>query len=170
LILQKTESLLADGPMGAHTTPLLSSGPAQSTPAIASDSIDLVVTSPPFLDIVHYATDNWLRSWFAGIDATKVAIAHHRTEAGWRDMVRATFVELVRVVRRGGHVAFEVGEVRAGKVLLERLVWEAAEELPFDRLFVMVNQQAFTKTAHCWGVGNNAKGTNSNRVVLLQRR
>jgi hypothetical protein len=170
LILKKTESLLADGPMGAHTTPLLSSGPAQSTPAIASDSIDLVVTSPPFLDIVHYATDNWLRSWFAGIDATKVAIAHHRTEAGWRDMVRATFVELARVVRRGGHVAFEVGEVRAGKVLLERLVWEAAEELPFDRLFVMVNQQAFTKTAHCWGVGNNAKGTNSNRVVLLRRR
>jgi hypothetical protein len=32
--------------------------------------------------------------------------------------------------------------------------------LPFDRLFVMVSQQEFTKTANCWGVGSNAKATN----------
>jgi hypothetical protein len=129
----------------------------------------LVVTSPPFLDIVQYAEDNWLRSWFAGIDVTSVAIAHHRTEVGWQNMVRETLHELARVVRPGGHVAFEVGEVRNGKILLERLVWEAAGGLPFDRLFVMVNQQEFTKTANCWGVGNNAKGTNTNRIVVLQR-
>ena len=79
------------------------------------------------------------------------------------------FGELARVVRPGGHVAFEVGEVRNGSVLLERLVWEAAEGLPFERLFVMVNQQEFTKTANCWGVQNNAKGTNTNRIVVLQR-
>jgi hypothetical protein len=85
-------------------------------------------------------------------------------------MVRDTLTELARVVRPGGHVAFEVGEVRNGKVLLERLVWHAADGLPFDRLFVMVNQQAFTKTANCWGVKNNAKGTNTNRIVVLQRQ
>jgi hypothetical protein len=131
--------------------------------------VTLVVTSPPFLDIVQYAGDNWLRSWFAGIDATSVVIAHHQTEAAWQNMVRATLGELARVVRPGGHVAFEVGEVRNGRVLLERLVWEAAEGLPFERLFVMVNQQEFTKTANCWGVRNNAKGTNTNRIVVLQR-
>jgi hypothetical protein len=169
LILKKSASLLSDGPMAPHPEPLLSARAAQSTPAIESGSIALVVTSPPFLDIVQYAEDNWLRSWFAGIDVGNVAIAHHRTEAGWQAMVRATLVELARVVRRGGHVAFEVGEVRGGEVLLERLVWEAAEGLPFDRLFVMVNQQAFTKTANCWGVRNNAKGTNTNRIVVLRR-
>jgi hypothetical protein len=109
--------------------------------------------SPPFLDIVQYAEDNCLRSWFAGIDAAGVAIAQHRTEPAWQAMVRDTLTELARVVRPGGHVAFEVGEVRNGKILLERLVWNAAEGLPFDRLFVMVNQQAFTKTANCWASG-----------------
>lgn len=84
-------------------------------------------------------------------------------------MVRDVLTELARVVRPGGHVAFEVGEVRNGKVLLERLVWDAAEGLPFDRLFVMVNQQEFTKTANCWGVRNNSKGTNTNRIVVLRR-
>lgn len=170
VILKKTASLLSDGLMAPHPPSILTTGSAQSTPAIASGSIQLVVTSPPFLDIVQYAEDNWLRSWFAGIDVASVAIAHHRTEVGWQNMVRETLTELARVVRPGGHVAFEVGEVRNGKVLLERLVWNAAEGLPFDRLFVMVNQQEFTKTANCWGVKNNAKGTNTNRIVILQRQ
>ena len=170
LILKKTLSLLRDGAMAPHPPPLLTTATAQSTSAIATASVDLVVTSPPFLDIVQYAEDNWLRTWFAGIDATGVAIAQHRTEAGWQDMVRDTLSELARVVRPGGHVAFEVGEVRNGKVLLERLVWDAAEGLPFDRQFVLLNQQAFTKTANCWGVRNNARGTNTNRVVVMRRR
>jgi hypothetical protein len=169
LILKKSASLLSDGLMRLHPPALLTTGPAESTPAIGSGSVQLVVTSPPFLDVVQYADDNWLRSWFAGIDAANVAIAHHRTGAGWQNMVRDTLTELARIVRPGGHVAFEVGEVRNGKVLLERLVWDAAEGLPFDRLFVMVNQQEFTKTANCWGVRNNAKGTNTNRIVVLRR-
>jgi hypothetical protein len=167
--LRKTQSLLSDGPTARHPPALLTTGMAHSTPAIDDASVQLVVTSPPFLDIVQYAEDNWLRCWFAGIDVAGVAIAHHRSEAGWQKMVPDTLVELTRIVRPGGHIAFEVGEVRNGKVLLERLVWEAAEGLPLDRPFVMVNQQEFTKTANCWGVRNNTKGTNTNRIVILRR-
>ena len=169
LILKKSRSLLSDGSMPPHPEAILTTSASQSTPEIRDGSVTLVVTSPPFLDIVQYAEDNWLRSWFAGIDATSVAIAHHRSETGWQNMVRATLGELARVVHPRGHVAFEVGEVRNGKVRLERLVWEAADGLPFERLFVMVNQQEFTKTANCWGVQNNAKGTNTNRIVVLRR-
>src|SRR5208337_3734422 len=79
LILKKSASLLSDGPMAPHPPALLTTGSAQSTPAIGSGSVQLVVTSPPFLDIVQYAEDNWLRTWFAGIDMAKIAIAQHRT-------------------------------------------------------------------------------------------
>jgi hypothetical protein len=169
LILEKSRSLLGDGSMPPHPAAILTTSAAQSTPDIRDQSVTLVVTSPPFLNIVKYAEDNWLRSWFAGIDVTRVAMAHHRTETAWQNMVRDALRELARIVRPEGHVAFEVGEVRNGKVLLERLVCEAAEGLPFERLFVMVNQQEFTKTANCWGVRNNAKGTNTNRIVVLRR-
>lgn len=139
-------------------------------PDISDGSVDLTVTSPPFLDIVQYAADNWLRCWFAGIDPDKVAIDMHRTEEAWTAMVHRVLAEQARILRPGGYVAFEVGEVRNGKVLLERLVWKAADGLPFNRLGVMVNDQAFTKTANCWGVANGSKGTNTNRIVLLQRQ
>jgi len=170
LIAKKSQSLLADGTMPGHPMGLLTTAPGSASPGIQSGSAALVVTSPPFLDIVQYADDNWLRCWFAGIDAYHVDIGIHRTEAAWTSMVCDVLREQARIVRPGGHVAFEVGEVRKGKVWLERLVWQAAEGLPFDRLAVMVNQQEFTKTANCWGVHNNAGGTNTNRIVVLKRQ
>jgi hypothetical protein len=169
IILKKSRTLLSNGKMNAHPSAVLSTGPASSAPSVPDGSAALVVTSPPFLDIVQYADDNWLRCWFAGIDANKISIAMHKTEAAWEAMVRDVLTDLARIVRPGGHVAFEVGEVRKGKVLLERLVWSAVEGLPFKRLAVMVNQQEFTKTANCWGVSNNSGGTNTNRIVLLRR-
>ena len=39
-----------------------------------------------------------------------------------------------------------------------------------DPVLVLVNAQEFTKTANCWGVTNNSKGTNTNRVVLFRKR
>ena len=167
LILKKSRQLLQDLPP-SEAPHVLATGPADRL-TLPESSVALTVTSPPFLDVVQYAGDNWLRCWFAGIDPDTVPIAMHRSEAGWQAMVRAALAELARVTRPGGHVAFEVGEVRRGQVLLERLVWAAAEGLPFQRLAVLVNQQDFTKTANCWGVANNARGTNSNRIVLLRR-
>lgn len=169
IILKKTRTLLSNGPMTPHPTHIFCTAPADRTPSIPNSSVSLVVTSPPFLDIVQYASDNWLRCWFAGIDVDNVNIAMHRTEEAWTAMVRSVLKEQARIVRSGGHVAFEVGEVRGGKVLLERLVWQATEGLPFRRLGVMINSQNFTKTANCWGVSNGSAGTNTNRIVLLRR-
>lgn len=169
IILKKSRNLLAEGaPNPAIHGPLMT-GRASATPALAEGSVDLLVTSPPFLDIVNYKQDNWLRCWFAGIDPDTIAIDHHRTVTEWERFVRESFVEFVRVMRPGGHIAFEVGEVRGGKVLLERHVVNATKGLPLQLLGVMVNDQEFTKTANCWGVSNNTGGTNTNRIVLFRK-
>jgi hypothetical protein len=34
-------------------------------------------------------------------------------------------------------------------------------------VLVLINDHEFTKTANCWGVDNNSKGTNTNRVVVF---
>jgi hypothetical protein len=169
LILRKSASLLAHGAPPPHPEALLFTGPAERTPALADAAVALIVTSPPFVDVVDYEGDNWLRCWFAGIDIAAVAIDRHRGVPAWEAFVRRAFAEFARVLRPGGVVAFEVGEVRHGTLLLERPVAAAIAGLPFDLLGVMVNQQSFTKTANCWGVGNNAGGTNTNRIVLARR-
>lgn len=168
IILKKSRSLLGDFAFES-LEPQLCTGPSDATPEIETASVDLVVTSPPFLDIVQYAQDNWLRCWFAGIDAAQVPIAMHRKVEDWQAFTRRTFTELARVVRPGGHVAYEVGEVRNGKVQLEKVVLDAIEGLPFRPVAVVINVQEFTKTANCWGVSNNAAGTNTNRIVVCRR-
>ncbi len=170
VILKKTKSLMRDGTMPDGVASQLLTAPASDLAGVPTGSVALTVTSPPFLDIVQYGADNWLRCWFAGIALEDVAIDMHKTPEAWTAMVVRVLREQARVLRPGGHVAFEVGEVRGGKLLLETLVWQAAEGLPFERLGVMVNDQEFTKTANCWGVENGAKGTNTNRIVLLRRR
>ena len=170
IILKKTRTLFRDSVPSSLNDFVLGTGPADCLKHVPNGSVALTVTSPPFLDVVQYADDNWLRGWFAGIEPSAVSISMHKTVDAWEAMVRSVLTEQSRILRPGGHVAFEVGEVRNGKILLEQAVWRAAAELPFDRLGVMVNQQEFTKTANCWGVSNNAKGTNTNRIVLLKRR
>ena len=34
---------------------------------------------------------------------------------------------------------------------------------------ILINTQKFTKTSNIWGIGNNERGTNSNRIVMLQK-
>ncbi len=148
---------------------VLTTGPANAVPLLATASVQLVVTSPPFLDVVQYATDNWLRCWFCGIDAEAVPITMARTVPAWQQAMGEVFAELHRIVRPGGHVAFEVGEVKKGKVRLEEAVVPTAAAAGFVPELVMVNAQEFTKTANCWGIDNNARGTNTNRIVLLRR-
>lgn len=146
-------------------------GDARETGTLMDGCMSLTVTSPPFLDVVDYAGDNWLRCWFAGLDAEAIGrgISTPRTVQAWSDTMAAVFAELHRLTRKGGFVAFEVGEVRRGKLRLDEVVLPLGLNAGFKAHGILVNRQAFTKTAHIWGVGNNDKGTNSNRVVLFER-
>jgi hypothetical protein len=171
LILRKSRALLADcgadRPIPAPHR--LYTAAAAATPDIPSASVDLVVTSPPFLDVVDYAGDNWLRCWFCGIEPAQVELTVVRKLDDWRREMTAVFRELARVLRPGAHVAFEVGEVRSGTVRLEEHVIPCGAAAGLLPRLVLINTQQFTKTAACWGVDNNAKGTNTNRIVLFER-
>ena len=170
IILKKSQTLLKGEPEKSRHNPIIGSAPAHDTPYIKDSTVDLIVTSPPFLDIVQYKTDNWLRCWFAGIDPDNVPISMHGTPEAWMRFVHEAFIEFSRVTKSGGYIAFEVGEVRNGTVLLERYVADAIVGLPFELIGVIINQQEFTKTSNTWGIANNNLGTNTNRIVLIRRR
>ena len=142
---------------------------ARFTPEIADESVTLTVTSPPFLDVVQYARDNWLRCWFNGISAEAAGerITMARSLQEWRRVMGDVFVELYRITAPGGWVAFEVGEVRKGKVRLDEHVVPLGIKTGFQCAGILLNVQEFTKTANIWGVRNNDCGTNTNRIVLF---
>ena len=83
--------------------------------------------------------------------------------------MEATFRELFRVTVPGGYVAFEVGEVRRGRIRLDEQVLPVGMAAGFTPLGILINLQRFTKTSHIWGIGNNDSGTNTNRIVIFEK-
>lgn len=177
IILKKSKQLLGDVAARVRATlaavageALLITSQSQSTPQIPSDSVQLVVTSPPFLNVVQYDADNWLRCWFLGIDPATVQLTMPRRINDWQVAMTPVFHELHRVLKPGGHVAFEVGEVHGGETKLEEAVLPCGLAAGLEPLLVVINDQEFTKTANCWGVDNMSKGTNTNRIVVFRKR
>lgn len=144
---------------------------ASITKDIPDSCVSLIVTSPPFLDVIDYAGDNWLRCWFNDIDIDSVQdrITVTNKLDKWEQFMKSVFIELFRVVKPNGFIAFEVGEVRKGKIKLEESIVPIGIQAGFEVLAVIINKQQFTKTSNIWGVSNNTKGTNTNRIVILRK-
>ena len=172
IVARKTRSLLRDPiPKISETLPKPAVKTASSDNLfyLEDSSVDLIITSPPFMNIVSYRKDNWLRCWFGNIDANKIDISEYSSVYGWREFIRKSLHEMCRVVRPDGKLVIEVGEIRKSSILLEEEVVAASDELPVNLDSVMINQQQFTKTSNLWGIDNNKKGTNTNRIVLMTR-
>ncbi len=172
-ILKKSKSLLKsimlediqlNVPMPAYG---LANEDSKNVTQIPDNSAQLVVTSPPFLDVIDYQGDNWLRCWFIGIDSSSIEISRYRAITEWEDAITDVMLDLRRIVTPGGHIAFEVGEVRGGKILLEENVVKCGVIAGLEPIVIMINDQKFTKTANTWGVDNSSKGTNTNRIVVF---
>ena len=169
-------------------------------------SVDLIVTSPPFLAKADYLADNWLEFWFARIDPRSLRQTLVQTPKLdlWREFIGRTMARLARALKVGGHAVIEVGEVEhEGRVVhLDEVIVELAAgglheearrdtkkkrgmrnaepgiqseirtpkfEMHLAVVEVLIHSQKFTKLANCFNVTNNAKGTNTNRLVVLRR-
>lgn len=150
---------------------------ARQLKGLRKNSVDLVITSPPFLNKVNYFDDNWMRAWFLGCEESfnRNDLTVTPDLKKWSIFMRDVMFELGRVLKPGAHAVIEVGEVVLGgrslnldEILLEHLPLS----VPGGRLLgreVFINAQNFTKLANCWDVKNNKKGTNTNRCLVLQK-
>ncbi|MBF0407233.1 MAG: site-specific DNA-methyltransferase [Candidatus Riflebacteria bacterium] len=182
-ILKKGRLVLKDGEFEmmrkAAKKSLLTTSDSRDMSKWKSGSVDLIVTSPPFLNQVDYIADGWLETWFCGIEKTTLngKIVQTPSLDEWMQFISDTLTELHRVVKSGGVVAMEVGEVRYQSKLLnldEVLVKLISEKKynagQFSIREIYVQSQEFTKLANCFNVKNNVLGTNTNRIVLMERK
>ncbi len=123
------------------------------------------------MKVVQYAKDNWLRCWFNSIDAEEISkkITMEKKVEGWSKVMSNVFIELYRITKKDGWVAFEVGEVKKGTIYLDDYVIPIGLNSGFTCKGIIVNLQKFTKTSRIWGIDNNKLGTNTNRIVLFKK-
>jgi hypothetical protein len=105
------------------------------------------------------------------LDAKSIAknITMASTVEEWSAVMLGVFRELYRITKPRGFVAFEVGEIQKSTMQLDEHVVPLGLKTGFKCIGIVVNRQKFTKTSNIWGVDNNEKGTNSNRIVVFRK-
>jgi hypothetical protein len=141
--------------------------------SIGDDSIALIVTSPPFLNKADYIQDNWLEFWFLDIDPEPLRSKIVQTDdiEEWKAFMLGSIKEMFRVLRPGGVSVIEVGEVhhKGQNINLDEIVVDLGRSAGLSVKEVLINRQRFTKLANCFNVDNMQKGTNTNRLVVLEK-
>lgn len=140
-ILRRAERVLAD--RLPPVKGIAFEGDARSLP-IPPESVDLIVTSPPYFNMQTYAWDNWLRLWFLGHDYKEVARRLFHTDSVNRFLSFAEefLTEFNRVLRPGGSCFLVLGVVRlrGETVNMAELLLNVVERTGFEPVRVITDE------------------------------
>jgi len=103
---------------------------------LEDESVDLVLTSPPYFNMQTYAWDNWLRLWFLGYDYEDVAKRLFHTESldRFRRFMEDVLREVFRVLRWDRAAIIVLGRVRVkGRIIdMAEITAPIAEKIGFE--------------------------------------
>jgi site-specific DNA-methyltransferase (adenine-specific) len=152
---------------------------------VKPDSVDLIVTSPPYLRVVNYGTSNWIRLWWLGIDEVSrhggigrqqldAKLDHRHTYDSYRQFMLRTLKSTARALNRDGVAVFVVGDVAAPKgpsYALATRIWEDVGDDTDLRLLDMIEDMlpAQNKVSRIWG-DTKGRATDQDCVLVLARK
>jgi hypothetical protein len=147
---------------------------------IPRSSVDVVVTSPPYLQVVNYGTANWIRLWLLGMDEVgreqgkgrkklDKKLDHRHAYDAYREFMLHTLQSIEAVLKRHGVAAVVIGDVAdPGKkaVPLAQKVWEDVGSRTNLRLMTLIEDElaATKKVSRIWG---DTKGQATDRDCIL---
>ena len=123
----KVERTLKRAPQASLTTLVdgirLSSAKTINLP----DSIDCVITSPPYMNALDYRRDNRLRLWFLGESFGERTDRTFASLSEFRKLMDSLARQLDQKMRRGGYCIFIIGErtFRSGDCFLSRVLTQS---------------------------------------------
>jgi hypothetical protein len=134
---------------------------------IEGGTVDLVVTSPPYLQVVNYGTANWIRLWLIGLDDVgrergagrkklDKDLDHGHTYASYQQFLYQTLRGVRRVLKPHGVAVFVIGDVAdPGKdpVPLAAQIWQDVGSKTGLHLLEMIEDHLPTqnKVSRIWG-------------------
>lgn len=135
--------------------------------------INLVLTSPPYLGIVNYARQNWIRSWFLRADPIEVSsrLDDDLNLFEWVKFSKDTLLEFKKFLSPEGVAVLVIGDVAKSKHSVIPLAREFSlmvkENQIFKNIWVFSDYiHGGDKTTRIWGE-TKGKATATDRIVIL---
>lgn len=137
------------------------------------NQISLILTSPPYLGIVNYAKQNWIRSWFMDEDPTKVSaeLDDDLNLDEWIEFSKSFILETKQFLKPNGVAIFVIGDVAKSKTSMIPLAREFCLMVKENQIFKnvwcindVIND--YDKTTRIWG-DSKGTATATDRIVIL---
>lgn len=152
---------------------------------VGSRSVDLIVTSPPYLGVVNYGTANWIRLWLLGVDEVgrdqgsgrkqmDGLLDHRHTYESYKAFTRKLLFGVEQCLTPNGVAALVIGDVmEPGKdsVPLAEQMWnELHAETGLHLLHLIEDHiSAEKKVSRIWGE-TKGQATDKDCVLVLARQ
>lgn len=149
-------------------------------PMIPPSSVDLILTSPPYLKVVNYGTSNWIRLWWLNVEGVSTGsgagrrrldskLDHQHNYASYCQFMLRVFRGARRVLRKSGVAVFLIGDVTkpgGHSVALARQVWEDVRDRTGLQLLDLIEDSLAvqSKVSRIWG---ETKGNATERDCAL---
>jgi site-specific DNA-methyltransferase (adenine-specific) len=172
-----------DGPAGAtyaeDATALLATGSVQP------NSVDLLVTSPPYMRVVNYGTANWIRLWLLGVDGVgrdqgagrkhlDGVLDHGHNYEAYKQFMKRLLNGVEKSLTPNGVAAIVIGDVvEPGKdrVPLAAQIWEdLGNETGLREVRPLIEDHlpVDNKVSRIWG-DTKGQATDKDCVLVLAR-
>lgn len=135
--------------------------------------VKLVVTSPPYLGVVNYAKQNWIRNWLlepAEFFGREADLDDNLTLPAWLDFIETTIEELKTFLTPDGVIVLIVGDVASAKShinLARHLIQRMQHDKVFSYVGVLDDYIGHDiKTTRIWKE-TKGKATATDRLIVL---
>lgn len=135
--------------------------------------VSLILTSPPYLGIVNYAKQNWIRGWFMNQNLEEVCaeLDDDLNLEEWIKFSKSVVMQLKTFLKKDGVAVFIIGDVAKSKTSVIPLAREFARMVRETKIFkhVWCINDAISdtdKTTRIWA-DTKGKATATDRVVFL---
>ncbi|MCC3161130.1 MAG: site-specific DNA-methyltransferase [Mollicutes bacterium PWAP] len=141
--------------------------------AVQGNSVDLVVTSPPYLSIVNYTNSNWLKLWLLGYERKNLKRDIKLSDSLKFDeyivFITSLLNSLENKVKIGGKVCLIVGDVYNRRLIEE--VWETIRHNVNYRFVEIYYDHGYSQKKKVLNTMNNRKGkaTMIEKVLVVER-
>lgn len=151
---------------------------------IRAGSVDLLVTSPPYLRVVNYGAANWIRLWQLGVDdvgrdqgagrrTLDAALDHRHTYSSYKTFILRILQGVQRVLKPNAVAAIVIGDVadpRKEPVPLAAKLWEDVGDQTNLNLVERIDDHlpVDKKVSRIWGE-TKGQATNRDCVLVLAR-
>ncbi len=173
-LIKKSNKLLLDGALNKEGQSLLAS--AMDMPKSLDNSIDLIVTSPPYFTAQSYAWDNWLREWYLGFDFKEVRkdTLHTSVEDKYRHAMREHLEQAYKAMKSKRWAFYVVGDVikkvKAGayKIITAEIIAQEAQDCGFH-VELIINDNIPETSRYNSAFLKKDQGLKLDRIVCLYK-